>query len=142
MPDAWVVQASARLVQVVLAWRFVMQIEQRTLGEVAVLAVVGDITMTADGTSQIADRVRSALDKGHSRVILDLAQVRYVDSTGLGELVQALTASRSRGGDMKLLNVTRRVNDLLILTRLLTIFDCFDDEAAAIASFDQPAVAR
>jgi anti-sigma B factor antagonist len=72
--------------------------------------------------------------------VLDLGRVRYVDSAGLGELVQAFSAVRTRGGEMKLLNVTKRLNNLLVVTRLLTVFDCYDQEADALAGFDaQPA---
>ena len=74
--------------------------------------------------------------------MLDLGRVRYVDSAGLGELVQAFSAVRNRGGAIKLLNLTKRLNDLLVLTRLLTIFDCFDHEADALASFAPQAVAH
>lgn len=117
-----------------------MNILQKTIDDVTVLSVMGDITITGTGTTPLADVVRQVLDKGHVHVILDLAHVKYMDSAGLGELVQALTAARNRGGTMRLLNVTRRLNDLLVMTRLLTVFDCFDDEAAARASFDAPAV--
>ena len=117
-----------------------MNIDQRTVGNVMVLSIVGDITMNGTGGSPVADKVRSALQKGHDRFVLDVGHVRYVDSAGLGELVEALSAVRNRGGALKLLNVTRRLNDLLILTRLLTLFDCFDQEAEALASFElQPA---
>ena len=86
--------------------------------------------------------MRSALNEGHDRLVLDLGHVRYVDSAGLGELVQAFSAVRNRGGDMKLLKVTKRLNDLLIVTRLLTVFDCFDQESEALASFEPQAVSR
>jgi anti-sigma B factor antagonist len=113
-----------------------MNIEQRTVGDVVVLSITGDIAMNGDGASQLADKVRSVLLDDHDRLVLDLSRVRYVDSAGLGELVHALSAIHNRGGAMKLLNVTSRLNDLLVVTRLLTVFDCFDDEAEALASFD------
>ena len=113
-----------------------MNIEQREVGDVMVLSVLGDITMNGTGATQVADKVRSALLEGHDRLVLDLGHVRYVDSFGLGELVHALSAVRNRGGEIKLLNVTKRLNDLLVLTRLLTVFDCFDQEAEALASFE------
>ena len=116
-----------------------MKMEQRTVDEVVVLSIVGDIAMNGAGASLLADRVRSLLQDGHDRLVLDLGHVRYVDSAGLGELVHAFSAVRNRGGAIKLLNVTRRLTDLLVVTRLLTVFDCFDDEAEALASFaDQP----
>jgi anti-sigma B factor antagonist len=119
-----------------------MTIEQRTVGDVVVLSITGDIAMNGSGASQLADEVRSVLLDGHNRLVLDLSHVRYVDSGGLGEIVHALSDVRKRGGAMKLLNVTKRLNDLLVVTRLLTVFDCFDDEAEAVASFDAQPVAR
>ena len=116
-----------------------MRMEQRTVDEVVVLSIVGDIAMNGAGASLLADRVRSLLQDGHDRLVLDLGHVRYVDSAGLGELVHAFSAVRNRGGAIKLLNITRRLTDLLVVTRLLTVFDCFDGEAEALASFaDQP----
>ena len=116
-----------------------MKMEQRTVDEVVVLSIVGDIAMNGAGASLLADRVRSLLQDGHDRLVLNLGRVRYVDSAGLGELVHAFSAVRNRGGAIKLLNITRRLTDLLVVTRLLTVFDCFDGEAEALASFaDQP----
>ena len=116
-----------------------MKMEQRTVDDVVVLSIVGDIAMNGAGASLLADRVRSLLQDGHDRLVLDLGHVRYVDSAGLGELVHAFSAVRNRGGAIKLLNLTRRLTDLLVVTRLLTVFDCFDGEAEALASFaDQP----
>ena len=112
-----------------------MTIEQRTVGHVVVLSIMGDITMNGTGASRVADKVRGVLEEGHNRFVLDLGRVRYVDSAGLGELVHAFSAVRSRGGGMKLLNVGKRLNDLLMVTRLLTVFDCFDQESEAVASF-------
>jgi len=117
-----------------------MRIVQRALGDVMVLSVMGDITITGSGTTPLADVVRDVLDRGRSRLILDLTHVKYMDSAGLGELVQALSAARNRGGALKLLHVTKRLNDLLVMTKLLTVFDCYDEEAAAVASFAPPPV--
>ena len=118
-----------------------MNIEQRTIGDVVVLSIVGDIAMNGAGATRVADAVRTELQQGHDRLVLDLGHVRYVDSAGLGELVQALSAARNRGGAMKLLNVTKRLNDLLVVTKLLTVFDCFDQESEALTSFE-PRLAR
>ena len=118
-----------------------MNIEQRTVGDVVVLSVTGDITMNGTDGAQVADKVRRALQEGHERLVLDLGHVRYVDSAGLGELVQASSAVRNRGGAMKLLGVTKRLNDLLVVTKLLTVFDCFDQESEALASFEQQPMA-
>jgi len=113
-----------------------MRIEQRTVGGVVVLSIRGDITMGEPGAIRLADRVRAALQEGHDRLLLDLAYVRYVDSAGLGSLVQAYAAAQNRGGVIKLVNATRQLHDLLVVTRVLTLFfDCFDEEAEALASF-------
>ncbi len=120
-----------------------MTIEQRMVGRVVVLAIIGDITMSGTGATEVADRVRRLLQDGYERLVLDLARVRYVDSVGLGELVQALAAVRNRGGALKLLNVTKRLNDQLVMTKLLTAFECFSQESRALASFDaSPCISR
>jgi anti-sigma B factor antagonist len=116
-----------------------MTIEQRTVGGVEVLAVTGDITMPEGGAARVSDKVRSVLQEGHVHLVLDLGGVRYVDSMGLGELVEAYTAAKNRGGALKLANVGKRLNDLLVLTRLYTVFECFDSEGEAVASFAQSA---
>jgi anti-anti-sigma factor len=116
-----------------------MNIERRTVGDVLVLSIRGDITMNDSGASRVADRVRSAVQEGHTRLVLDLGHVRYVDSAGLGDLVQAYTAARNRGGTVKLINVTKRLHDLLAVTKLLPVFDRFDQESDALASFEQDA---
>jgi anti-sigma B factor antagonist len=114
-----------------------MTIEQRTVGEVVILTVGGSITMSGADSTRLADKVRSTLEQGQLRIVLDLAGVPYVDSSGLGELIAAYSAAKKRGGALKLLNVTKRLEDLLILTRLLTVFECFDTEPEAIASFEK-----
>jgi anti-sigma B factor antagonist len=118
-----------------------MTIERRVVDGVVVLSIRGDITMNGTGITQVAEAVRSALLQDHGWVVLDMGHVRHVDSVGLGELVQAYAAARNRGGSLKLLNVSTRLADLLVVTRLLTVFDCFDQEADAIASFLIEAVA-
>ncbi len=116
-----------------------MKIEQRrTVGGVIVLSIQGDITMNGSGGAGVADYVRQALQAGHDRLVLDLSHVRYVDSTGLGELIQAQSAVRNRGGVMKLLNLTKGLKDLLVVTKLLTVFDAFDVETEALDSFTRP----
>jgi anti-sigma B factor antagonist len=113
-----------------------MNIEQRTVGDVVILSVAGDITMNTNEATRVSDKVRSALQQGQCRLVLDLGHVRYVDSSGLGDLVQAYTAAKNRGGAIKLINVGKRLNDLLVMTKLLTVFDCYDRESDALASFD------
>jgi anti-sigma B factor antagonist len=115
-----------------------VNIEKRMAGDVMVLSLVGDMTLDGSGATMIADKVRSEMVQGQNRFLLDLGHVRYIDSAGLGELIHAFAAVRNRGGAMKLLNVTKRVNELLILTRLLTVFESFDDETEALASYGAP----
>jgi anti-sigma B factor antagonist len=119
-----------------------MDIEQRTVGNVVVLSIRGDLTMDGAWETPLSGIVRRALEVGHDRFVVDLARVRYADSIGLGELAQALAVAQMRGGAMKLLNVTRRVADLLMVTNLLMVFECFDCESEACASFDRLAMAH
>jgi anti-sigma B factor antagonist len=117
-----------------------MRIEQRMVGGVVVLSIRGDMTLGEQGATRLADRVRAVLQEGHDRLLLDLGYVQYVDSAGLGGLVQAYAATRNRGGVLKLVNATRRLHDLLVVMRVLTLFDTFDQESEALASFDRYAV--
>lgn len=110
-----------------------VQIEERLEGNATILTLSGDITM--GGASRVTDRVRALMHAGRYHLLLDLTRVRYVDSAGLGELVQAYAAVKVRGGALKLLNVSRRLRELLVVSRLLTVFDAYDNEAEAIASF-------
>jgi anti-sigma B factor antagonist len=79
--------------------------------------------------------VRGLLSKGQNRILLNLGEVNYIDSSGIGELVSAFTAAKKQGGEVKLLNLTKKVHDLLQITKLYTVFDVKDDEASAVASF-------
>src|SRR5688572_18411906 len=112
-----------------------MQLEQRVTGNVAIVKVTGDITLNKGGDVLIKDKVQSLLQQGHKNLVIDLAEVSYVDSAGLGELVQAYATAKNRGGALKLLNVGKRLKDLLVVTKLLTVFDTYDSEADALASF-------
>ena len=112
-----------------------MQLEQRTVGQVAVVKVTGDITLNKGGDVLLKDKVQSLIQQGQKNILLDLSDVSYVDSVGLGELVQAYATTKNRGGALKLLSVTKRLKDLLVVTKLLTVFDTFDAESDAIASF-------
>jgi anti-sigma B factor antagonist len=114
-----------------------MDIERRHVGTVVVLTVHGDITQANSAATRIADIARREIDFGHRNLLLDLAHVRYVDSAGLGELVRAFSAVKNRGGALKLVHLTDRVNSLLVVTKLLTVFEWFDSEAEAIDSFSQ-----
>jgi anti-sigma B factor antagonist len=110
-----------------------MQITQRLVGAVAIVDVVGDIVANSDG--RLTDVINSLKQQGHTQVVVDLGQVAYMDSAGLGELVHAYATTKKAGGALKLLSVTKRLQELLIITRLLTVFDTYDDEASALASF-------
>lgn len=112
-----------------------MQLEQRIAGNVAIVKVTGDITLNKGGNVLLKDKVQSLIQQGHKNLLIDLSDVSYVDSAGLGELVQAYATTKNRGGVLKLLNVTKRLRDLLVVTKLLTVFDTFDNEAGALASF-------
>jgi anti-sigma B factor antagonist len=112
-----------------------MQLEQRIVGQVAIVKVTGDITLNKGGDVLLKDKVQSLIQQGQKNILLDLSGVSYVDSAGLGELVQAYATTKNRGGALKLLSVTKRLKDLLVVTKLLTVFDTFDAEADALASF-------
>ena len=112
-----------------------MQLEERMVGNVAIVTVTGDITLNKGGDVLLKDKVQSLIHQGQKNLLVDLSGVSYVDSAGLGELVQAYATTKNRGGTLKLLNVTKRLRDLLVVTKLLTVFDTYDNEATAVASF-------
>lgn len=116
-----------------------MQIEQRLAGDVAIISVDGEISLQKGSDVALKDKVQSLLQQGYRKILLDLAQVAYVDSAGLGQLVQVYTTSRNSGAAMKLVGVTKRLNDLLVVTKLVTVFDSYDTQDAAIASFSPAA---
>lgn len=112
-----------------------MTLDERNAGDVTIVSVSGDITLGSGAEVRIKDKIRSLLQQGRTKIVLDLGGVAYVDSAGLGQLVQSHVTVARNGGVLKLVGVTRRLNDLLVVTRLVTVFDCFDDEAAAVGSF-------
>ena len=112
-----------------------MLIEQRPSGDVAIVAISGDITLSKGGDVLLKDKIQSLLQQGHRKILLDLGNVSYVDSAGLGQLVQVYATTSHLGGSLKLLNLTKRLRDLLVLTKLLTVFDAYDSESEAIGSF-------
>jgi anti-sigma B factor antagonist len=111
-----------------------MRLEERIVNNVAVVRVHGDIVLNTSGPD-LADKVRSLLEQERRAIVLDMGDVRYVDSVGIGELVASFTAAQHRGGAIKLSGVTRRLNDLLVIAKLLNVFECFDNEQEAIDSF-------
>ena len=111
-----------------------LTIHSREVDGVTVLDLSGRITL-GEGSLQIRDAIRDLISKGQKSILLNLAEVNYIDSSGLGELVSAFTTSKNQGADLKLLHLTKKVHDLLQLTKLYTVFDVKDDEASAIASF-------
>jgi anti-sigma B factor antagonist len=111
-----------------------MTVSERTVGGVTILDVTGQVTLN-DGADQIRDKVKAVLQDGRRQVLINLAQVSYVDSAGLGELVQAYSTVKKQQGQLKLLSPTKRLKDLLVITKLATVFDSYDDESAALASY-------
>ena len=117
-----------------------MQIEERNVGDVVVLDLKGKVTLGA-GDELLKDKVNSLVNQGHKKIILNLADVPYVDSAGLGEIVRTYTTVSKNGGSLKLLNLTKRITDLLAITKLLTVFETFDVESDAVRSFSASAQA-
>jgi anti-sigma B factor antagonist len=117
-----------------------MRYEDIDIEDVTILSVHGDI-VGDDSRRRLVDRVRSLLVDGRNRIVLDLAAVRHVDSRGLGELIEIYEAARELGGEVKLLGVNGRVSELLVITKLVSVFECFDSREAALASFAPVAVA-
>jgi anti-sigma B factor antagonist len=113
-----------------------MQLEQRIAGNVAIITVTGDITLNKGGDVLLKDKVQSLIQQGSKNIVIDLGGVSYVDSAGLGELVHAYATTKNKGGSLKLLNVTKKLRDLLVVTKLLTVFDTYDTESAALSSFN------
>jgi anti-sigma B factor antagonist len=111
-----------------------MQLSERRIGDVLVVDVSGKITL-GEGDQVLKDKMRSLVQQGHTKVLLNLGDVSYVDSAGLGEIVQSYATVTKNGGALKLLNVTKRIQDLLSITKLLTVFETFDSEAEAVTSF-------
>jgi len=111
-----------------------MQIEQRASGDVIVLDLKGKITL-GEGDELLKDKVNSLVNQGHRKIVLNLADVPYIDSAGLGEIVRTYTTVSRQGGSLKLLNLTKRITDLLSITKLLTVFETFETEDEAVRSF-------
>jgi anti-sigma B factor antagonist len=111
-----------------------MKISTRQVDGVTVVDCSGRITL-GEGSITLRETVSQLLSQNQKKILLNLADVNYIDSSGIGELVSAFTTVRKQGGDLKLLNLTKKVHDLLQITKLYTVFEVKDDEAAAIKSF-------
>ena len=111
-----------------------MQISERESGSVMILDLNGKVTL-GDGDTILKDKLHSLMHQGKKNVVLNLAKVNYVDSAGLGAIVSAYTTVTREGGGLKLTNVTKKLQDLLSITKLLTVFETFDSEDEAVRSF-------
>ena len=111
-----------------------LQATYRDAGPVTVVDLSGRITL-GDGSALLRKTIRGLLQDERKKILLNLADVDYIDSSGIGELVSAFTTVRNQGGELKLLNLTKKVNDLLQITKLYTVFDVKDDEPSAVKSF-------
>ncbi|MBS1819555.1 MAG: STAS domain-containing protein [Acidobacteria bacterium] len=116
-----------------------MQIDERTVGDVSILDVKGRITL-GEGDEILKDKVNTLLNGGRKKIVLNLADVPYVDSAGLGEIVRTYTTVSRQGGSLKLLNLTKRITDLLSITKLLTVFETYESESDAVQSFSSAKV--
>ncbi len=112
-----------------------MKISTRQVDGVTIVDCSGRITL-GEGSITLRQTITQLLGKGEKKILLNLGDVNYIDSSGIGELVSAFTTVRKQGGDLKLLNLTKKVHDLLLITKLYTVFDVKDDEAVAVKSFN------
>ena len=111
-----------------------LNINERQAGDVTVLDMSGKITI-GEGSVSLRTAIRRLLEEGKKRILLNLASISYIDSSGIGELVSSYTAINKEGGQLKLLNLTQKLQDLLTITKLLTVFDVYESEAEALNSF-------
>lgn len=110
-------------------------ISERQAGDVTILDLVGKVTI-GEGSVALRTTIRRLLGEGKTKILLNLGGVGYIDSSGIGELVSSFTAVSKEGGTLKLLNLTQKIQDLLAITKLLTVFDVYEDEASALSSFN------
>ena len=111
-----------------------MKIEERAVEGVTILDLRGKM-LIGEGDELLREKINSLVENGTEKIVLNLADVPYVDSAGLGEIVRCYTTVSRKNGELKLLNLTKRIHDLLSITKLLTVFDSYDDEASAVKSF-------
>ena len=110
-------------------------ISERQAGDVTILDLDGKVTI-GEGSVALRNAIRRLLGDGKNKILMNLGGVGYIDSSGIGELVSSFTAVNKEGGTLKLLNLTQKIQDLLAITKLLTVFDVYEDEATALASFN------
>jgi anti-sigma B factor antagonist len=115
-----------------------MQIDERSAGDVTILDLKGRMTL-GEGDESLKDKVNSLVQQGRKQVVLNLAEVPYIDSAGLGAIVRTYTTVSRQGGNLKLLGLTKRITDLLSITKLLTVFETYETEADAVRSFSSSA---
>jgi anti-sigma B factor antagonist len=111
-----------------------LNINQRQAGDIAILDMDGEVRI-GDSSTALRSSIRNLVANGDQKILLNLAGVKYIDSSGIGELIANYTTVGRGGGQLKLLNLTEKVQDLLVITKLLTVFDVYDNEADALASF-------
>ena len=111
-----------------------MKTSTRQVDGITVVDLSGRITL-GEGSVILRDTIRDLIGRGDKKILLNLGDVSYIDSSGIGELVSAYTTVRNNGGELKLLNLTKKVHDLLQITKLYTVFDVHNDESSAITSF-------
>ena len=111
-----------------------LDVKERQAGDVTILDMTGEVRI-GEGAISLRDSIRNLADQGKKNVLLNLAGVKYMDSTGVGELIANYTTVKRQGGQLKLLNLTDRIQNLLVITKLLTVFDSYDNEAEALKSF-------
>ncbi|MGD9562994.1 MAG: STAS domain-containing protein [Pyrinomonadaceae bacterium] len=110
-------------------------ISERQAGDVTILDLDGKVTI-GEGSVALRSAIRRLLGDGKNKILMNLGGVGYIDSSGIGELVSSFTAVNKEGGTLKLLNLTQKIQDLLAITKLLTVFDVYEDEATALSSFN------
>jgi anti-sigma B factor antagonist len=111
-----------------------LDLKERQAGDVTILDLTGEVRI-GEGSIALRDAIRHLADEGKKKVLLNLAGVKYMDSSGIGELIANYTTVKRQGGQLKLLNLTDRIQNLLVITKLLTVFDAYDNEAEALKSF-------
>jgi len=111
-----------------------MTIDTRNVNGITILELHGKVTI-GEGSREIREKIRELLESGNKDILLNLGDVSYVDSSGIGELVSSYTTVTNQGGQFKLLHLTKKIRELLAITKLLTVFDSYDDEETAVGSF-------